>query len=196
MLIEKFLLEIDHRWKSPGQERLKLQIIGSAALMLQADYHRGTKDSDVLETNELIGATKDQLLKLAGEGTAFHRRHRMYLDIVHRGLPFLPQQPLWHPHEDLNVLLEHFEVETLDVVDVVVSKLKRFSRDDQSDIDAMVQKDLVPHHHLISRFHDAVDWFSMDSRAPDLPRYVENLHRVERDMLGEDESELELPSWI
>ena len=30
----------------------------------------------------------------------------------------------------------------------------------------------------------------------DLPRIVANLHRVERDMLGVDETDIELPSWI
>jgi hypothetical protein len=29
-----------------------------------------------------------------------------------------------------------------------------------------------------------------------LPRYVRHLHRVERDMLGVPESEIELPPWI
>ncbi|HEY1551709.1 MAG TPA: hypothetical protein VGG28_27970 [Kofleriaceae bacterium] len=34
------------------------------------------------------------------------------------------------------------------------------------------------------------------SEILDLPKYVANLHRVERDMLGVDETEIELPSWI
>jgi hypothetical protein len=48
---------------------MRLPIIGSAALMLQADYERGTKDSDVLETSELAGATGERLLLLSGKGS-------------------------------------------------------------------------------------------------------------------------------
>jgi hypothetical protein len=89
-----------------------------------------------------------------------------------------------------------FEVLVLDVVDVVVSKLKRFHADDRSDIEAMIERDRVPHDELIARFRAAVDWFQMDARAQDLPKYVRNLHQVERDMLGVAETEIELPNWV
>ncbi len=35
-----------------------------------------------------------------------------------------------------------------------------------------------------------------EARAADLPRFAGNLHRVERDLLGVDESEIDLASWI
>jgi hypothetical protein len=92
--------------------------------------------------------------------------------------------------------LRRLEIVALDVVDVVVTKLKRFNANDQSDVDAMIARDLVTHDALIERFKAAVDEFSGDARAEDLPKYVANLHRVERDMLGVDETEIELPSWI
>jgi hypothetical protein len=38
--------------------------------------------------------------------------------------------------------------------------------------------------------------FSGDARAEDAQRIVENLNEVERDMLGVEESEIELPDWI
>jgi hypothetical protein len=41
-----------------------------------------------------------------------------------------------------------------------------------------------------------IDSFSMDARAEDLPRYVKNLHTVERDFFGVEESEIELPPWV
>ncbi|MFS8070703.1 MAG: hypothetical protein ACMG6S_30425, partial [Byssovorax sp.] len=82
------------------------------------------------------------------------------------------------------------------VVDVVVSKMKRFSANDQSDVQAMIDRDLVPPAQLVSRFRAAVDVFSGDARAEDLPCYVRRLHRVERDMLGVPETDIELPDWI
>jgi hypothetical protein len=60
----------------------------------------------------------------------------------------------------------------------------------------MIDRDLVPHDRLVARFRSAVDVFSGDARAEELSRYVRNLHRVERDMLGVRASEIELPGWI
>lgn len=40
-LIREFLTEIDAKWNPIGGEPILLQVIGSAALMLQCDYGRG-----------------------------------------------------------------------------------------------------------------------------------------------------------
>jgi hypothetical protein len=194
--ISDFLTDIDRRWTAPTPEKIRLPIIGSAALMLQADYERGTKDSDVLETSELAGITRERLLLLAGKGSDLHKRWRMYLEIVASALPFLPQSPAWRGISELNAELRHFSVDVLDVVDVVVSKLKRFKPNDVSDIEAMVDRDMVPHDKLILRFTSAVESYSMDSRAHDLPAYVGNLNRVERDMFGLAPTEIDLPPWV
>ena len=82
------------------------------------------------------------------------------------------------------------------MVDVVVSKLKRFNLHDVEDIAAMVDRSLVSHGDLISRFRMAVDGYSMDSRADDLPKYVANLHRVERDLFDLAPTDIELSNWI
>jgi hypothetical protein len=197
-VIRDFFVEIDRLW--PQQvahgRKIRLSLIGCGALMLQASYERGTKDSDVFETIDLTAEIKQHLLALAGAGTELHKRRSIYLDIVPNGLPFLPHVPLWHPADDINRALQHFELRVLDVVDVVVSKLKRFHANDQSDIDAMIERGMVPHERLIDRFRAAVDEFIGDARAADLPRYIANLHRVERDMLLVPETEIELPSWI
>lgn len=194
--IDEFFKDIDACWPLPTKgEKIHLRIIGSTALMLQTDYRRGTKDSDVLETTELTGDTKDHLLALAGSGTPLYVRHRLYIEIVQQALPFLPQIARYHSLTELNASLRHFEIEVLDIVDVVVSKLKRYNTNDVSDIEAMVDMGLVPHEQLVSRFRAAVDIYSYDARAEDLPKYVENLHRVERDSLGVSETEIELPDW-
>ena len=49
---------------------------------------------------------------------------------------------------------------------------------------------------MIARFRSAIDIFSYDARADDLPKYIEHLHRVERDMLDVNETEIELPPWV
>jgi len=71
----------------------------------------------------------------------------------------------------------------MSVLDVVVSKLARFNANDQSDIDAMVEQDLVKHTDLVECFQEAID-FKMDVTADEFARYVANLNVVEVDMLG------------
>jgi hypothetical protein len=194
--VESFFQAIDRAWSGPRDNKIQLRVLGSIALMLQTDYQRGTNDGDILETATLSGPTKDMLLALAGKGTRLAQQHGIYLDVVPNGLPFLPHRPEWHPRSELNESLETFEVHVLDVVDVVVSKMKRFHANDRSDVHAMIDRELVRHDAFVARFRDAVDLFSGDARAEDLPRYVRNLHQVERDMFGVQETEIELPDWI
>jgi hypothetical protein len=60
--VESLLREIDVRWKLRAASKIPLRLIGSAALLLQTQYNRGTKDSDVLETAELTAEARDHLL--------------------------------------------------------------------------------------------------------------------------------------
>ncbi len=191
--VERFLRELAKGWEHPSKPTLCL--IGSTALMLRAQYERGTKDSDILETAELDHETRQQLLALGGRNSKIADRWRLYLEVVPPGLPFLPQAPRWHPVE-IEGAPDTLRFKALDVVDVVVSKLARFNPNDRSDVSAMVERDLVPHGLFLERFRSAVDVFSCDARAEDLPRYVRNLQEVERDMLGVNESEIDLPGWI
>jgi hypothetical protein len=194
--VKDFFGEIDQKWSTDSSEKVRLHIIGCGALMLQTNYERGTKDSDVFDTLELAAATKEQLLRLAGPDTELANRRLMYVDIVANGIPFLPHGPLWHPIAEVNSVLQRFEVLALDVVDVVVAKLKPFRPNDKTDIDAMVERDLVPHDRLVERFRSAADDWASGAYADKLHTYVKNLNEVERDMLGVDETEIELPSWL
>jgi energy-converting hydrogenase Eha subunit C len=63
--------------------------------MLQADYNRGTKDGDVLESAPINQAIKTELLGLGGKGTALAKRHDLYLDIVAGGILFLPAATIY-----------------------------------------------------------------------------------------------------
>lgn len=192
-LIKEFLAEVDARWKPLGGEPVALQIIGSAALMLQTDYDRGTKDSDVLESSGISEVVKAQLLALAGKETEIDKQFRMHIDVVKPAILFLPQRPIFHPASGM--ALGNFTIEALDVGDVVLSKLKRFNNDDVSDIRAMADRGLIDHRRLVSRFEAAVDWFSIEARLAEVSRYLKNLHRVERDILDVPESAIEIPEW-
>lgn len=192
--IRDFLRDLDRSWETAASgPRIKLQVFGCSALLLQTSYQRLTKDSDVLETSDHTPEVKTQLELLAGRGTRLHARHRLYIEIVPNGIPFLPHAPAWHP---LELALQWFAVTVLDVTDVVVSKLARFNADDRSDIDAMIEGGHVTHDQYVRRFRDAIDERSTDARADQLPKIIERFHTVERDMFGVDETEIPLPSWV
>ncbi|MDE2313417.1 MAG: hypothetical protein KGL04_04495, partial [Elusimicrobia bacterium] len=69
----------------------------------------------------------------------------------------------------------------------------RYNSDDKNDIRAMAERNLLNHAKLIAGFSAAADVFSTDARAADVSRYLKNLHKVERDILGLPESDIELP---
>ncbi len=195
-IFERFFEELDALWIPRPSERIRLRVFGSAALMLQANYTRGTKDGDVLETTDLTIEVRRRLIELGGHGTPLHTRHRLYVEVVAASVPFLRQAPRWQKVPAFDGKLQSLDVEVLDVVDVVVSKLKRFNGNDRNDIEAMIDMGLVAHASLVACFEEAIDANSMDARADDFPRYVQNLHVVERDMFGVAASAIVLPSWI
>lgn len=190
------LVDVDRRWDAVDDARIELRIIGASALLMQSDYNRATKDSDVLETDELDAKTKARLLALAGAGTELARRHRLYVEMVPQGLPLLPAQPDWHARPEINRQLAHFVVCTLDIHDVVLSKLLRFSANDISDIEAMVGRELVTHSRLLARFRSAIGWLAESARGHLAAACVANFNRVERDMFVVRESAIELPDWL
>ena len=193
LTVEAFFEELSGLWPHMPGSRPCLRLIGSTALFLQTTYERATTDSDILETSALASDVQVQLLKLAGANTRLAKRHHMHLQIVAEAIPFLPQQPRWH---DPLMNLAHFDVLVLDIVDVVVSKLKRYDARDVSDIAAMIDRGHVTQQALVERFELAKDaWFG-DSREVDLLRYIENLHAVERDLLDAAETAIWLPDRL
>jgi hypothetical protein len=192
-LVEQFFLDLDQGWNPGPEGKINLLVIGSGALFLQTDYERGTKDSDVLETPEITLEISERLRSLAGRGSPLFKKHRVFLDIVRAPIPFLPQMPIYHDVPGMK--LKNFSLHVLDIVDVVVSKLKPFRPRDVEDIEYLVSKKLIPHKKLVERFEAVIDYHSTDARAEEFPKFVKNLNQVER-MMFVPESKIELPDWI
>lgn len=195
-MIEDFLKDIDSKWKRKERPPLPFKVIGGASLVLQYDYSRPTKDTDLIEVKELTEDIKKRLKRIAGKDSLLHRKHRLYIDIVNRALPFLPPNPMFYPLIELNKELVNFRVEALDVVDVLVSKMTRFSSTDVDDFKAMIDLGVVDPVRLEKRFMEAFEAWTFEARAEKLPKIIENLHFVQRDMLLVEESMLSLPRWM
>jgi len=194
---EALLLELDRLWKAEDTPRIRIRILGSMALMLQTDYQRGTKDGDLLYAEPIDARVKERLLALGGQGTPLARRHRIYLDVVSRGILMLPAQPLFVPLPALSAQLTHFEVEALSVPDVVITKLKPFRPTDIADIAAMILRGHVTHDQFVTLFRSAVERFADGATGGEkLPKIVANFHQIERDQFGVEETDIELPPWV
>lgn len=195
-MIDKFLKDIDKRWKRKENAIIPLKIIGGASLILQYNYNRVTKDADIIEVNEITEDIKKRLLKRAGKESLLCRKYHLYIDIVAREIPFLPPSPLFYPLDKLNDELTNFRIEVLDVVDVIVSKMGRFAPTDIDDIKAMIDLNVIDPIKLEDRFKEAFELWKFEARAERLPKIIDNLHYVQRDLLMVEESEIELPRWI
>lgn len=195
-MIKDFFLKIENVWKPTGREPITLRVLGSTALFLQTDYVRGTKDTDIFEIRDLGGDIWEQLKTIAGKGTKLAGAERLHVDLVAPGFPFLPPGPLFHPLDGLNRSFKVFRLEALDPVDVVVSKLKTFRTSDLEDIRAMVKRRLLNPDRLVERFELAKEHWLLGSRAPELRKYIDNLHEVQRDYLFTKETPIDLPDWL
>lgn len=192
---ETFLQDLDRLYaveKRAEAPKVGLRILGSVALMIQADYIRGTKDGDVLESAPIHRTVKGELLNLGGKGTALANRHGIYLDIVPSGILFMANAVAYHPLLDLSSTLACFEVEVMDITDACVTKLKRFNGNDQADLAAMVQLQKLDHDQFLNRFLSAIDHCRGQAFADDYPRIVERFHQVERDIFLMPETPVDL----
>ena len=167
------------------------EILGALRNPVLGEIARSAHDHEP----EWVGETNLHHVALNGFGD-LHKRHKLYIEIVSSGLPLLPQAPVWLDVPELNQDLNHFRVEVLHVVDVVVSKLKRFTAATaRTSRRWSTWPSCLTTGCSIASVPPSISSCS-DSRAADLPKYVRNLHRVERDMLGVAETAIELPGWL
>lgn len=195
-MIESFLKDMDRVWKKKEEPPLPLKVIGGSSLILQYNYGRPTKDTDIIEVKELTDEIKKKLKRLAGKDSHLCKKHHLYIDIVFRALPFLPPEPIFYPLPRLNKELVNFRVEVLDVVDVLISKLTRFSANDVDDFKAMIDMGVVDPAKLEERFKEAFQVWIFEARGEKLHKMIEKLHLVQRDMLLVEESRIDLPRWL
>lgn len=170
---------------------LEIRVIGAGALDLLTDFSRGTRDHDVIRTEEVGGASA-RLLEIAGPGSDLAKRHRMFLEFVPPGLPFLPQSPRYLPVPGLEDL-RSIRVRALHPADVAVSKLRPFRAHDEADIAELVRLGVLDHADYLARFRSAVELASLGARLDEMPGIVARFHRIEQDYFGTGPSPIETP---
>ena len=185
-----------------GSIKIDLQIIGYVALELAGLPDRGTKDIDALETSLMIGVPNEELLKYLktefGRGSPVARKHGTYLDIVQKGIVWLPPAP-----EFISVIkLKNIDVSRLDPLDVCVSKVfsnfqKRGERgSDRDDIINSLRKSIIAFVKFVQRLDETLPHQEGRAEAPDVfPRVLKFVDELSQ-TFGPALLKYKLPSWM
>jgi hypothetical protein len=177
-----FLKRVEQRLK-PNQ-KVELFVGGGAAILLAYDGMLATVDVD------FIGPKSGLLLemsKLLGKGSEAHRETKLYFDVVPPGL--FPSDLGWRNRMiriDLPQL-RNIGLRVLEIHDLIISKLKRFSGKDQRDVRALCNRPEVDIHTLRARYREARLLRDHDERE----KMDVNFRVVEVEYLGRKPTEFE-----
>ena len=132
---QSFLAEIDRSAAAP----IDLHCLGGFAVSVYYLLERPTGDIDVFEVNP--NEAKKWLVQLAGEGSALHRKHRVYLQVV--TVASVPESYEDRLTQIFPELFRHLRLFVLDPYDLVLSKLTRNLDVDVEDVKHLARsKDL------------------------------------------------------
>lgn len=151
-------------------EHLHLFLLGRGALILLyglAPGEAGTKDLDTIQE----GHPPDRLLAFAlerfGKGSDYAAGQQLYLEAVNVALPPVPT---WYRRR-----CQEFEpgrwvaprVWKLEIHDLAVTKLQRFSQNDRADLRALCDLELLTPDELRRSLEKAFPWSTCKDGEPD-----------------------------
>jgi hypothetical protein len=121
-----FLSDIDERLS----EDVELHCLGGFVVTLLYDLRRPTVDVDVIAITPK-GET-DFLIRLAGQSSELHRKHKVYLQVV--GVATVPDDYEERLAEMFPREFTHLRLLALDPYDLALSKLERNTERDRDDV--------------------------------------------------------------
>ena len=118
------------------QEEVELHCLGGFVLTVVYGLARPTADVDVV----LVAprGESERLLRLAGKGSALHRKHGVYLDLV--TVTTLPEDYDQRLKEIFPDVFERLHMFALDPYDLALAKLERNIQRDRDDIKYLAQQ--------------------------------------------------------
>ena len=127
-----FLLDIDLSLES----EVSFHCFGGFAITLLYGLPRETSDMDVMSA--VVGSHYDELMTLAGNGSALHKKHRVYLDLV-GSIATVPDD-----YEDRLVprwatALTKVKLYVMEPYDIILSKLNRAAPKDIQDVEHLAK---------------------------------------------------------
>jgi len=206
----EFFQEVDELlFKKYDGSPLPFCLIGRTALDLAGLAQRGTKDLDVLaeklevsvSSHEKFIEIEKMLKKEFGRGSAGATKHGFYIDLVEKGVPWLPPNPQFIKYKKYRKL----EVDRLSPVDVCVSKtFSNFKRaagraNDKSDIVDAIEERLFDAEAYVRRVDESFSLYEAHAEAPEVfPRVVRFIEEEIIPKYCVDQIRLAyvIPSWM
>lgn len=143
-----FLAELDRKVSKP----LALHCLGGFAINLGYGLPRPTADIDVCEVAP--SNAKAEVIALAGERSALHKKHRVHLQIV--TVATLPYEYEDRLKEVLKGSFQNIQILVLEAHDLALSKLGRHSDTDIEDVKYLGSTVPLDPELLRSRYLDEV----------------------------------------
>ena len=141
-----FLSAIDRAATAP----ISLQCIGGLAVSLHYGLSRPTGDIDVIEVTP--SEAKPWLSRTGGEGSALHKKHKVYVQIVTvASVPYLYEERLT---EIFRGEFQKLRLFVLDPYDLVLSKLTRNVEVDVEDVKHLVRSQKLHLARLEARYNE------------------------------------------
>jgi hypothetical protein len=107
-----------------------LHCLGGFAMSMLYDLDRVTADVDVLPVGPSVSI--ESLIRLAGEGSALHKKYGVYLQVV--GIAPIPLNYEDRLTEMLAKTFSHLRLFALDPYDLALSKIERNTQRDRDDV--------------------------------------------------------------
>lgn len=123
---KSFFTEIDNSL----EEELGLHCLGGFAMKMLYGLDRPTADVDVLPVGS--SAAIDSAIGLAGEGSALHKKYKVYLQVV--GVAPIPLNYEDRLTEMFAKTFSHLRLFALDPYDLALSKIERNTQRDRDDV--------------------------------------------------------------
>lgn len=143
---KSFLWEIDRHLV----EKVVLRCLGGFVITMLYGLERPTADIDILPVGSNVAT--DLLIDLAGEGSALHKKYKVYLQVV--GIAPIPIDYEDRLTEMFPKTFSNIRLLALDPYDLALSKIERNTQRDRDDVKHLARTVPLDLRVLTNRYHE------------------------------------------
>jgi hypothetical protein len=150
-----FVQDIDSALDSP----VEIRCMGGFVLSVQWDLPRPTGDVDFIDAWPGSG---DELIRIAAEGTALARKHRLHVQRV-----TIAEYPADYESRLIDITPRSFrrlKIRAFEVHDLVLAKLSRNSPRDRWDVKYLFKRGVLEPQLLVQRFESELRPYLLNER--------------------------------
>jgi hypothetical protein len=157
---KSFLADLD----AALTEDVELHSLGGFAITIAYGLARPTADVDVIAINPR--SEIESVIRLAGQGSALHRKHKLYIQLV--GVMSVPDGYEERLREIAPESFKHLQLFALDPYDLALSKLERNTQRDRNDVRHLARSVPLDLNILKTRYEEELRPFLGNPKREDL----------------------------